>query len=423
MGLALLFALLFCGSAAAGEPLAWLGVTEIATGGGERGPWQQNDSRYDFVDDPTVAIDERGDILVAWVDQAKKDVFFERRGPDASPRGEPLNISRTRETFSWLPRIALAPRDPQRIFVLWQEIIFSGGTHGGDILFARSEDGGASFAPPVNLSRSRAGDGKGRLSRDLWHNGSLDLAAGADGAVYAAWTEYEGALWLSVSSDGGRTFSPPRHIAGDNQRPARAPALAIGPDRTLYLAWTVGEDRAADIRIARSTDGGASFGEPRVVARTREYSDAPKLAFDRRGTLHLAFGEGNRIAYTRSSDGARSFEPLRLVSAAGAGFPSLATDAQGGVYVLWELLPNPQRRSRGLGIAVSRDEGASFSAQASVPQSADARGGWNGSSQGLLMRKLAVSPRGDIVIANSSLREGEASRVWLIRARNSPSGS
>jgi bacterioferritin len=72
-------------------------------------------------------------------------------------------------------------------------------------------------------------------------------------------------------------------------------------------------------------------------------------------------------------------------------------------------------------IAVSRDEGDTFSAPQPVPQSADARG-WNGSSQGLLMKKLAVSARGELVIANSSLRPNESSRVWLMRARNSGSG-
>lgn len=406
---------------AAAQPLAWGGSAEVASGRAERGPWQQNDSHYDYVDDPAVAMAEDGATVVAWVQQRSKAVFLQRYAADGARLGDPVDVSRSPQTFSWLPRVVLAPGDARKVHVLWQEIIFSGGSHGGDILFARSEDGGATFAAPLNLSRSPAGDGKGRINRDVWHNGSLDLAAGADGALYAAWTEYEGALRLAVSSDGGRSFTAPRQLAGSPSRPARAPSLALAPDGTLYLAWTVGEDPAADIRIARSTDGGATFGEPRIVARTGGYSDAPKLAADQKGALHLAFSESPggpfaapHIRYARSTDGARSFAAPREVSRGAAGFPSLASDARGHVYVVWEALPR-RGRPQGLGIAVSRDGGRSFSRPAAVPDSADPAGGGNGSYQGLLMKKLAVSPRGAVAIVNSSLKDGERSRVWLIR--------
>jgi hypothetical protein len=33
-------------------PIKWQGISEIAEGRGEKGPWQQNESRYDYVDDP-----------------------------------------------------------------------------------------------------------------------------------------------------------------------------------------------------------------------------------------------------------------------------------------------------------------------------------------------------------------------------------
>src|SRR5438067_9425330 len=152
MGRLLLFPLLLCAASAAAAPLEWLGVVELARGRGERGPWQQNESRYDFVDDGTVAFDERGTLLVAWVDQSQKDVFLQRRDAEGAALGEPVNVSRSPDTFSWLPRIAVSSADPRRIFVLWQEIIFSGGSHGGEILVAHSEDGGRSFGAPLNLS-------------------------------------------------------------------------------------------------------------------------------------------------------------------------------------------------------------------------------------------------------------------------------
>jgi hypothetical protein len=408
--------------------IRWDGVTEVATGRGEKGPWQQNASRYDYVDDPTVAIDAAGAIAVAWVDQKNKDVFFQKFSTDGVRQGATINVSRNPATFSWLPRIVTAPDAPQKIYLLWQEIIFSGGSHGGDILFARSEDGGASFSAPLNLSNSIGGDGKGRIDRGTWSNGSLDVANGANGALYAAWTEYDGMLWFARSIDGGKTFSRPQKLAGDANHPARGPALAIGPNQAVYLAWTVGEDPAADIRVAQSRDGGATFSQPHIVGAGTGYADAPKLAVDAEGTLHLVYAESStgpfgryHIRYTQSTAGAGKFGAPRAISApapnamTGAGYPALAIDAQGRLCVMWEVFPDSASGPQGLTITFSRDGGDSFTPPMLVPGSSNPAAGTNGSHQGLLMKKLAVDRAGRIAIVNSSLKLNDRSRVWLMR--------
>lgn len=427
------------GTSAPAEWIAWEGATEIATGAGEKGPWRQNDSRYRYVDDPTVVIDARGNVAVAWVDQARKDVLFRRLSADGrQPPADAVNVSRSPGTFSWLPRMRLAPDRPDRIYVLWQEIIFSGGSHGGDILFARSDDNGAHFSPPLNLSRSLGGDGKGRITPEVWHNGSLDLATGPGDAVYAAWTEYDGQLWFSRSADGGKSFSAPQRIAGGHgDKPARAPALTQEGEQRLYLAWTTGGDDGADIHLARSDDGGRSFDAPLIVAPSDRYSDAPKLVVGPDGTLHLVYAQSERgpfdrfrIRYTRSRDGGRSFEASRDIShplpgaANSAHFPSAGIDGAGRLYVLYELYPHHRRNPRGLGMTLSADGGNGFLPAREVPESADPAGGENGSHQGRLMQKLAVGSDGSIAIVNSSLKHGEQSRVWMLRGKmNAAQGS
>jgi hypothetical protein len=228
---------------------------------------------------------------------------------------------------------------------------------------------------------------------------------------------------VAASRDAGKDFATRVRI---NQRnPARGPSIATAPDGAVYLAWTVGEDGGADIRVAKSTDGARSFDAPRIVEPSKTYSDAPKIAVDRSGALHLVWAESSggpfaryRVRYARSGDGGRSFTPSRAISEVNASFPSLALDGNGGVYVSWELYRDHRERPRGLGFALSRDGGASFTAPAVVPQSADRGGYWNGSFQGLLMKKLAVNSGGAIAIVNSSLKDGEGSRVWLIRGQN-----
>jgi hypothetical protein len=210
--------------------------------------------------------------------------------------------------------------------------------------------------------------------------------------------------------------------------PARAPALAVAEDGTVYLAWTVGERADADIQLARSTDRGRTFSAPVTVARTEGYAEAPKLAVRADGTLHVVWSQSvggpldrYHVRHTVSRDGGRTFEAARDISTPlpqgirSAAFPSLSLDVRGNVYVLWELFPDPRRHPRGLAMAHSLDGGQTFSAPAVIPGSSDPAGGTNGSQQGLLMRKLAVSGGGELAVVNSSFRPNDGSRVWMIR--------
>lgn len=408
----------------------WEQPVKVASGEAHKGRWRMNASRFRYVDDPTVAISEDGSVAVAWADQSRHDIYFQLYAPDGVPRfEEPINVSRSPKIFSWLPRMVIAGRDASSIYVLWQEIVFSGGTHGGEIFFARSSDGGRTFSVPANLSNSIAGDGKGRLTRRYWHNGSLDLAIGPHGTLYAAWTEYEGVLWFSRSTDSGQTFSKPLRVAsGEGAGPARGPSLAVEASGAVHLVWTVGEDRNADIHLAKSDDGGQSFGKPRTLFESNGHSDAPKITVDQNGAVHLVYAESPHgpfgryhIRYARSNDGAQTFEKPREISGPSSveyessGFPVLSADGESNLYVLWELFPDSKGRPQGLGFTTSTDAGRTFALPTIVPGSADRMLGNNGSRQGLLMRKLSVNRAGAIAVANSTFKRNHASHVWLFR--------
>lgn len=409
---------------AGGGEIAWGAPVAVASGPGDRGPWRQNASAYDYVDDPAVALDARGDLAVAWVDQRTRSVRLQRYGPDGRPRLDaPADVSRSPAVFSWLPRVAFGGDDGSVVAVLWQEIVFSGGSHGGDVFFARSTDGGRTFSPPVNLSRSRAGDGKGRLDARRWDNGSLDLVAGPGGALHAAWTTYEGDLWACRSGDGGASFSAPVRVAGPRSAgPARGPSLAAGAGGAVHLAWTVGEDPAADVHVAASRDGGRTFAPPRVAARTPGRSDAPRLAVDPAGAVHLVFSEGlpgapPRVVHAAAAPGTLAFSAPRPVhgdAGAGAVFPDLAVGSDGAVYVLSETLRDGEAEPRGFRLSVSTDGGRSFAPPAEVAGTG-AGPATNGGQQGNFMRRLAVGRDGAIVVGFSTFQRGVASRVAVVR--------
>ncbi|MCC5788369.1 MAG: exo-alpha-sialidase [Opitutales bacterium] len=397
------------------------------------GPWRMNESDFRYVDDPTAVLRESGEVGMVWVDQSRQDVLFQRFDSGNQPEfDEPVNVSNSPDIFSWLPRIVMLPRDgePDQVFVLWQEIVFSGGSHGGEIFFARSTDGGRNFEEPVNLSQTTAGAGKGRVSEDSWHNGSLDLAINDEGDILAVWTEYEGALRFSRSTDGGKSFSDPLHIAGDGQEPARGPDMAVGPDNHIHLVWTVGEDPAADIRYAVSQDGGESFTQPSTTGETSGRADAPVVEVDPSGTVHLVYaihadrGEGSAtLWYARRADGEETFAEAREITSplpanfSGMGFPSMTLGkGPDDIHIVGLLFQGGERRPVALGWMSSSDGGETFTtpkALAEVPEDGVIHGGF----QGLFRNKVSVNNEGEVVVSHSLYHHGDFSQILLLRGR------
>ncbi len=413
------------------ERFEWDERVEAASGDAYMGPWRMNDSDFRLVDDPAVSLNDDGAAAVVWADQEKQNIFMQIYEPNGEKRfNEPVNVSNNPGIFSWLPRAIISSDNPEHVYVLWQEIVFSGGSHGGEIFFARSVDGGQTFNGPLNLSNSKAGAGKGRFTPQRWFNGNLDLAKSENGALYAAWTEYEGALWFSRSTDNGESFSEPKLAGGSDEIPARAPSIAAGRDGNVYLAWSAGEGHQADIRFAKSGDYGQNFDQPVDVLQSDGHSDAPRFVVDSNETIHLVYSESPNglwnsyhIRYSKSNAGTGSFEESKRISGPETGqvqssaYPVLRIDGGDNLYVLWELFPELGRRSRGLGITMSDNGGDAFYPPEAVDGSVEPGLGFNGSRQGMLMNKLDVNSRGDIAVVNSTFSWGNSSHIWLFRGK------
>ncbi len=437
VGILLLFSLCLttagCGqeSQTTSSLVSWQDPVRVARGNGIRGPWRMNRSNFQYVDDPSARVTETGHVVFAWVDQARQNIFLQRFDRNHRPEfPSPVNVSTSPDTFSWFPDLVVTETNPDHVYVLWQEIVFSGGSHGGEAFFARSTDGGRSFDEPINLSTSEAGDGKGRLTEDRWDNGSLDLEQGPNGTLYAAWTEYEGRLWLRWSTDDGQTFSPAMLLSGgEGKPPARGPSIAVPEPGRVLVAWTQGETPTADIHLRSVSPEQRNTSKIHIVHRTEGLSDSPKITTGPDGMIHLAYGErprttrnSNHVRYTRSTDGGHTFQqPIRLAGPespgyTGSGYPDLGMDDRGRVVVTWEIFGEesigdlPAR----IGVAVSRDGGNSFTDPAVVPGTRTPDGGFNGSQQGRLMGKLDVSPNSDLVVVNSSFIPDHRSTVLFV---------
>jgi hypothetical protein len=91
------------------------------------------------------------------------------------------------------------------------------------------------------------------------------VTVGSDGRAYVAWSRLLGRAYqttvYSTSTDGGRTWSPPKVLDGKLVQPQLV-TLAAGPGRAVYIA---GVD-ASGLWIGRSTDGGGHFVVHKGVA-------------------------------------------------------------------------------------------------------------------------------------------------------------
>ena len=214
-----------------------------------------------------------------------------------------------------------------------------------DLRFARSTDGGRTFEPAIYVND----DAGAAVTSHTFH----DMVVGPDGTGYVSWIDGRRGLddpdiRVAASRDGGISFGAGT-IVDEGVCPCCRTAIAAGPDGTVYAAWRkhfAGGVR--DVVVARSTDGGLSFGEPVPVADDGWVFPGcphagPALAVAPSGTLHVGWYTGKDGAaglfLATSDDGGMTFgAPTTLLE--GDWVPpsqlTLAADEHGEVWVAWE---------------------------------------------------------------------------------------
>ena len=277
-----------------------------------------------------------------------------------------------------------------------------------DVYAAISDDGGAHFSAPVRVN-DRPGDAAGngeQPPRVVVHDRSVTV-------VWVSKRDGVPGIRSAQSVDGGRTFSTTRTISPPDVTGARGwESATVSDDGMLHAAWLDGRNAGAgaghahgamrqdivhamwrgsdpvvetpvadnvcfccktgvvthgrdvfvvwrhlfeggvrDIAIARSSDGGRTFGAPvRVSADGWKLDacpdDGPSVAVDDNGSLRVAWPtllqDGSRphmaIFESISHDGGATFAPRTRVDAsdAGASHPRIAVGAAGAYAIAWD---------------------------------------------------------------------------------------
>ena len=201
---------------------------------------------------------------------------------------------------------AVDPTDPDQVYVTWAQGDFVDPSDKTSAVIATSEDGGRSFAPPVDITDERgseqawlAVDSKGTLHAVWW---SLDFGSGM--SIFERGPDDEPLpLVHSRSSDGGRTWVH-SDIDGGNQEYTRHPVVvADAGSEALYVVWfgnpvaanlalkDAGQD-ITDIFVRASTDGGETWGERVTVnedPENRTNQAHPGAAVAPNGRLDVAW--------------------------------------------------------------------------------------------------------------------------------------
>jgi Neuraminidase (sialidase) len=204
------------------------------------------------------------------------------------------------------------------------------------------------------------------------------LAADADGGFYCVFIR-NGNIEISTSADGGKTWTEPV-VAIDARGKARGgmqrgPRIGVDACKNVTVTAPVCFDEKelkeryprAELWLARSTDGGKTFGAPvQVNEKTGTVPESlHALAVAPSGETHVAWldmrdrKKGQDLFYSKVIDG-KPGKNLKIgATLCECCAPGIAVDARGNPLLAWR--DGAASENRAIWLSVSKDGGKTFS--------------------------------------------------------------
>lgn len=218
-----------------------------------------------------------------------------------------VDLPRAGSGFCTIPASQNAPAQnfpAGNVYVTYTK--FTGQNNSSTILVARSTDCGHTWSPGVKIS---AGSAKAQ--------GSTIAIDPSSGAVYAAWRRFQldttqpDSILIAKSTDGGRSFGKGVVVSNilpfdqnDSQSSFRTlsfPSLTVDSSGRIYAAWAARQVAGGDSRIFLATSiDGTTWSVPQIV-------DTPQPLYDASGAAPILLnpGRGHQIMPAVSAVGGK----------------------------------------------------------------------------------------------------------------------
>jgi hypothetical protein len=302
---------------------------------------------------PSIALGPSNQIYIVWVDcrndptcETNTDIYF-AKSTDGGQSFDPARLVSDNETFfANAPKVAADSSG--NIYVVWHDN--RAGDDSWDVYLSKSDNGGASFYPSVQVNDYISGV-------DQYEP---DLALDSSGNIYVSWNrhyydadleQWDYDVYMAKSTDGGATFGTNVKVNDGSDWQYKS-SIKVGNSGNVYVTWT---DRRnvgiSDVYFAKSVDGGSTFPtNTRINQYTEQSQGYPEMALDGDEVIYVVWNDsrnlykknGRDVFMARSLDSGDSFEPEIKINDAKIPaefeyfYPTITAWGKGHVAIAWE---------------------------------------------------------------------------------------
>jgi hypothetical protein len=281
---------------------------------------------------PQLAVSEKGDVYVVWVDVNNKtgnsDIEFISSNDSGKTFGPEKQLSGGK-SISSSPQLAVSEKGD--VHVVWVDV--NNKTGNSDIEFISSNDSGKTFGPKEELRRGNT------LSF------SPQIAATENGDVHVVWVDKsvktgDTDINFRSSHDDGKTFDDRKRLRSNNLL-SFSPQLAATERGELYVVWTDKNSTTAESQISfrASHNDGKTFD--RVINLNKDHSNllnssSPQLAAAGNSTVYVVWVDEQIQFKEILVNDAIVGNPISLSNKTTSSLsPQVAVADNGKAYVLW----------------------------------------------------------------------------------------
>ncbi len=220
------------------------------------------------------------------------DIFLKKSTDYGESFGESVVVKKADQEVQY---IHMATSE-NNVYLVW-------GENATVIGFVKSNDGGETFNPPVDLTPNNA----------VGESIEPRIASYANN-VYVTWENnaynHPSGLFFTRSTDGGNSFSVPTNLTGDI---VNVFSDMISSNNNVYITWTNHTTDKWDVFFTKSNDNGTTFDKIHNLTGEIKYSfNVPQVVSDG-NNAYIAFGTsypGNDIMFVKSNNNGNNFENI-----------------------------------------------------------------------------------------------------------------